>query len=564
MKMETLVQPKPGAQAEELELSELEKSLVAPFVTNLDRNVFALRNLPEVVKGALFSRYSRSPKGIRKILVDEFINAPEMGFHEIVGRRDSAGGEGEIVAIRKAEEFYDRVLVGYGDDSVAELGGAHLACENVSIIASKVLEDSRMGLSPLEKSTRYVYFDEKKDGGYKYFREPSLMQSQYDGLYEETCDHLFDTYAQLIPKMTGFVTERFPQAEGVSDRAYKSTVRAKVCDVLRGLLPASTLTNVGLYGNGRAFEYLLTKMYASGLQEMRSLAGEMHEELSKVVPSFVKRANDKYGMQQQEYWKKSHASVAALAGRVIKAQQNSFGRLNGVELAEAEGEEEELDKVCTAILFTHTAMPLPQIRKSMASLSRKQKEEVVLAYAGERQNRRNKPGRAFEHVHYTFDLVGNYGMFRDLHRHRVLTQERQALGTALGYDVPQEIVEAGFGREFGECTSAAEDAFKQISFHFPQQAQYVVPMAFRTRWYFHLNLREAFHLVELRTMPQGHRDYRQMCQQIYYQIKRVHPFFASLMKFVDLRDYPFLERLESEKKIDAKQAQVDKKYGGQQ
>ncbi len=543
----------------ELELTEQERTLVAPFVTNLDKNIFCLRNLPEVVKGALFSRYSRSPKGIRKILVDEFINAPEMGFTEIVGEK---GGADEMVAIRKAEEFYDRVLVGYGDDSVAELGGAHIACEDVSIIASKVLEDSRIGLSPLEKSTRYVYFDEKKNGRYRYLLEPKIMQSPFASLYVETCDYLFGTYAKLITPMTNFVTERFPQAEGVTDRAYKSTVRAKVCDVLRGLLPASTLTNVGLYGNGRAFEDLITKMYASGLGEISSIGGDMQEELSKVVPSFVKRANDKYGMQQQEYWRKNRQAIAGISKQLFRGQQNGFGgRMQGVELVEYETEEHALDRICRAILFSHAVMPMGNLGKAIAGLSRAEKEAVVKAYAGERQNRRNRPGRAFEHTFYTFDLVGNYGMFRDLHRHRVLTQERQTLGVGLGYDTPPEIIEAGFGKEFSDCMHAAQDAFQQISFHYPQEAQYIVPMAYRTRWYFKLNLREAFHLIELRTMQQGHRDYRQMCQQMYYQIKRVHPLFASLMKFVDLKEYPFLERLEAEKKIDLKTAQMQEKYG---
>ena len=542
-------------------LSGEEQKLIAPFVTNLEKRVFCLRNLPEVVKGALFSRYSRSTKSLRRILLDEFINVPEMGFKEIVGERADAGNE--IVAIKKAEEFYDRVLVGYGDDSVAELGGAHIACEDVSIVASKVLEDSRIGLSPLEKSTRYVYFDEKVGEKYKYFREPKIMESGLAALYQKTCDKLFDVYSKTVPPLTQYVCERFPQQEGVSDRAYKSTVRAKVCDVLRGLLPASTLTNVGIFGNGRAFEYLLAKMYASDLTEIKVLAASMHEELGKVIPSFVKRANDKYGLQQQEYWRASAESASSLAKQITRStpdfSNNHLAR--SVELVDCEPEESALEKICSAILHQYSQIGLTKIRQIISGMNEGERRELVRAYVGTRGNRRNKPGRAFETVQYTFDLVGNFGMYRDLHRHRILTQQRQAFGVSLGYDVPPELVEAGFGGEFDECMQQAREAFKQIHYELPLEAQYAVPLAYRIRWSVTLNLRAAFHLIELRSMPQGHRDYRKMVQQIYYEIKRMHPFLAEFMNFVDLRDYPFLERLESEKKIDKKIEEIEKKYG---
>src|SRR3989338_2309393 len=245
-----------------------EIKILSQFCTNMDKPVFALRNLPEVVKGALFSRYSRAPYSLRMTLLREFIQKPEMGFSEIVNFQIDRGAD-EIVAIKKAEEFYDRVLVGYGDDSVAELGGAHIACENVSNIASKVLEDSRIGISPLEKSTRYVYFDEKDGGKYRYYIGKDMLGSKHADIYIETCNGLFDSYAKLVEPTKKWLMEKFPRAEE-SERAYNSTIRAKACDILRGFLPASTLTNVGLFGNGRSFEYLITKMSAHELLEVRS------------------------------------------------------------------------------------------------------------------------------------------------------------------------------------------------------------------------------------------------------------------------------------------------------
>ncbi|MFH1056776.1 MAG: FAD-dependent thymidylate synthase, partial [Candidatus Micrarchaeota archaeon] len=343
------------------EFTPEERKAIEPFFTNLDKDVFALTNLPEVVKGALFSRYSRSDKSLRRVLLDEFILKPEMGFKEIVGFQVQSGTE-QTVAVQKAEEFYDRVLVGYGDDSVAELGGAHLACENVSNIASKVLEEPRIGLSPLEKSTRYVWFDKKNaKGEYKYYREPEIMASNFADSYVETCDFLFDTYAKLVEPVKKFVVERFPQEENVSERAYASAVKAKACDIIRGLLPASTLTNVGIFGNGRAFEYLLLKMNASDLQEMRLTAGEMQAELSKVIPSFVKRADDRHGQATQQYLKETLRAVEKTSGEVLSEETEPAKEVTLVDF-----DENALDNVVSAILYPSSHAPLEQIKRKIA------------------------------------------------------------------------------------------------------------------------------------------------------------------------------------------------------
>src|SRR5689334_8098599 len=293
------------------EFNAAESSLLERYFTNLDRPVFALRNLPEVVKGALFSRYSRTEKSLRKVLLDEFINEPDSGFDRLAGAppQGSSRSQGEasdfvgiadddMVAVRRAEEFYERVLVGYGDDSVAELAGAHVAVEQVSTLAAKALEDSRIGISPLEKSTRYVRFDRPGfDGRYLYRRGSELSHPEY----EPAADALFETYSALVEPVTDAIRSRFPQEEGETDRAWKSATRAKALDLLRGLLPAGTLTNLGLFGNGRSFEYLITKMAAHELPESRRLATDLHRELSLVIPAFVRRALDeKYGKPAAE------------------------------------------------------------------------------------------------------------------------------------------------------------------------------------------------------------------------------------------------------------------------
>ncbi|MEM2963689.1 MAG: FAD-dependent thymidylate synthase, partial [Candidatus Anstonellales archaeon] len=362
--------------------SEEEMELLSRYCTNIDGNIFALINLPQTVCGALFSRYSRSPKSLRRVLLEEFIQKPESEFKEIVG--DVNATDNQIIATKKAEEFYERVLVGYGDDSVAELGGAHIACENISNIATKFLQDSRIGISPLEKSTRYVYFDHKDENGqYGFYRDKKIMESRFADEYVQVCNNLFELYSSLIEPMSKYIMEKHPPPEGLSERAYASTVRAKVCDVLRGILPASTLTNVGLYGNGRAFEYLLTKAYSSPLGEIREIGAKMYEELRKVIPSFVKRATDKYGVAYQEYLKESANDTAKEVLSLLKRYEGKFGseaEKDDVVLVDYDRDAE--DKIITAIIFPHANSGLDRIMEKVKKLSPDEKRRIIEAYVG--------------------------------------------------------------------------------------------------------------------------------------------------------------------------------------
>lgn len=537
------------------EFTSEEASLLRPYVTNLDKSIFVLTNLPEVVKGALFSRYSRTTKSLRRVLLDEFMLSSELGVNEIFGGTKDHSTKQSTIQTKKAEEFYDRVLVGYGDDSVAELAGAHIAIEDVSILATKTLQDARLGLSPLEKSTRYVYFDNKtSEGNWRYYKDKEVMVSEFADEYVKTCDFAFETYAKLIPRISKFILEKEPRPEGVSERAYASTLRAKTCDILRGLLPAATLTNMGFFGDGRAYEYLITKLYSSELEEFRGVGKTMQEELSKVIPSFVKRANDKHGQSMQQYWKSNLDAVDAFACPI-----NEHSGEAGVFLVESETEDHSIEKLVKYILFSQMNSSISKINEKIGKMNREEKLQIINSYVGERQNRRQKPSRAFEHVNYTFEIVANYGAYRDLHRHRILTQQRQLLTPYLGYKMPKEIVEAGFESEFKEVMKKARETFESMYSKYPNQAQYVVPLAYNIRWYMNLNLREAYHLIELRSAMQGHIDYREIVQKMFGQIEKVHPNLAKGMKFVDMKEYA-LERLEAEKRIDKKMEELGEKY----
>jgi thymidylate synthase ThyX len=522
------------------EFNEVESSLLSRYFTNLDRPVFALRNLPEVVKGALFSRYSRTEKSLRRVLLDEFINEPDSGFDRLAG---TPPVDDDMVAVRRAEEFYERVLVGYGDDSVAELAGAHVAVEQTSTLAAKALEDSRIGISPLEKSTRYVRFDRLGlDGRYLYHRGPELAHPAY----EPAADALFDAYSQLVEPATLAIRERFPREAGETERAWKSTTRAKALDLLRGLLPAGALTNLGLFGNGRAFEYLITKMAAHELPECRRLAVDLHRELSLVIPAFVRRALDeKYGEPAAERMAQVRRRVAGLAARGPIA-----GVGPSVRLVEYDRDAER--KVVAAALFPHSDRPLEEQVGDPA--------QVLEAMLAGRANRRQRAPRALEHAQYEFEIVANFAAYRDLHRHRMLTQDRQHLGTALGYDMPAGLAELGMADRFVAAVEAAATAHRRLEADLGAAlGQYIVPLAFHVRWYFRANLREIYHLCELRTTPQGHPDYRWVAQEMFRRVEEVHPRLARYAGFVDMGPGDELERRQSERRLDEKLSALDRR-----
>ena len=552
------------------EFSAEEENRLRPFFTNLDRSTFGLK-LPQEVAGALFSRYSRSTKSLRRTFLDEFLGDPELGLKDLLGGNTAASDDS--AALKKARAFYDRVLVGYGDDSVAQLGGAHLACENISNVAAKLLEDARIGIAPLEKSTRYVRFDQKDAAGnYLFYREPKIMASRHRDDYLAVMNLLFETYSKQMEPMLECVARSLPieqvevrdpatgkaltYADAKKDErlrrwaetAYRATVRAHACDVLRSYLPAATLTNVGMFGVGQAFEYLISKFLSHPLTEAQELAAGMNGELSQLIPSFIKRA------QRNEYL----SATAAIARAAAKAAPEAPAAESGEPVVLADYDRNAEEKVIAAMLYPHGRHPLQQLTQIVARMSAEDRRKILQEFFDKRRHRRDKLVRAFENVYYTFDILGNLGLYRDLHRHRILTQERQDFTAVHGYDTPPEIEEAGFKSEFDECMKRAAELYDRVYADLPNEAQYVVPFAYKIRWYMKMNLREALHMCELRTMPQGHPDYRFICQEMWRKIREVHPSLAEAGKFIDWRKYR-LGRLQSEMRTEFKKSGMETK-----
>lgn len=518
------------------EFTDGQLKILEHYVTNTRSNIFALKNLPEVIKGALFSRYSRSSLGLRTLLLKEFVsNSDESAFSTIVGEEGQAEPENQAIAIKKAQNFYDRILDGYGDDSIGELGGAHLAIENVSMLAAKVLEDARIGGSPLEKSTRYIYFDQKVKGEYLFFREPVLMTSAYRDLYVNTCNMLFETYSRLVHPMTAMIEERTPRDPNISNVAYAAALRAKVLDCLRGLLPAGTLTNMGIYGNGRFFDMLINKLHCHNLVEMQDIGKKSHEELSKVIPSFVRRSQISHKSYQ------GYATFAETMQNELRMAANQYN--NSIQRSKEPGvrlinqDSDAVYKIAAALLFQFGNHSLNDLYRYCKQLSDEELARILDAGANARENRRQKSPRALEHANFTFEIVADFGVYRDLHRHRMLTQERQLLGCDYGYYVPPEILGTAFETEYYEALEKAKQAFDVIASELPEEAQYVVPMAFNVRWYFQANLRALQWLCELRSSPAGHPSYRYVAQEMAKQVSKNFPAFERFFKFVDYEGY---------------------------
>jgi len=520
--------------------------ILSHFVTNTEGNIFVLRNLPEVIKGALFSRYSRSSLGLRSLLMKDFILNEETAFSAIAGSREHEEEEDQMVAIQKAQNFYDRILDGYGDDSIGELGGAHLALENISMIAAKALEEARIGGSPLEKSTRYIYFDQKVDGEYLFYKEPILMTSAFRDVYLNVCNFLFDTYSNLIPRVADLMEKRFPKEHDVSRVAYSAALRAKVLDALRGLLPSSALTNMGLYGNGRFYETLLQKLSCHNLAELQEIGKKSFQELSKDIPSFVRRADpgNKHCKSFSEFFEQMQTELKSLAAYYTPSLEKM--EESGVRLLYSDPDSPA--KVAAALLFSSSRASLQELQEHCRGLSDEEIGRILDAASNYRENRRHKSPRALEQAQFTFEIVADFGVFRDLQRHRLLSQERQLLTCDLGYFIPAEIKETPMEKEYRIAMDEAKEIYASIAAEFPEEAQYVVPMAYNIHWYFHINLRALQWLSELRSQPAGHASYRYIVQEMAKQAIRAHPQFERFFKFVDFDGYE-LGRLGQEVRI---------------
>ncbi|HEX6212415.1 MAG TPA: FAD-dependent thymidylate synthase, partial [Methylomirabilota bacterium] len=471
-----------------------ERAALAPYFTNVDRPVFALVNLPEVVKGALFARYSRSPKSLRRLFLDEFLPGGE------------PAGPAPSLDTARAERLYERVFLEYGDDSVAQLGGVHLACEGASNILTKVLEWGRL-MAYLEQSTRYIPYDDRPGGRYRY-HVPDELSGSLRERYVLTLDRAFDVYRDWLPRLRAFYETRYPRGPAESDNVYRTTIRAKALDTLRGLLPAATTSNVGIYGTGQGYEQLLLRMRAHPLAEVQAYADLMLGELRTVIPAFLRRVDQPdRGGAWSAYLADTRTATRAVADEVLASPAATAlaAPETGDEVTLTDFDPDGEVKVVAAALYAASERSDAALLAVARALTLAQRADVLRAYVGTRKNRRHRPGRAFERTAYRFDVLADYGAFRDLQRHRLLTLEWQRLGPRHGWLMPEAVAEAGGAEAWAQVMDASAELHDAIAAAgLPEVASYAVAMAYRVRFYLDLNAREAMHVIELRTAPQGH------------------------------------------------------------
>jgi thymidylate synthase ThyX len=503
-----------------------EQRLLEPHFTNLDRPVFCIVDLPEVVKGALFARYSRYGGTLRRLYLDEF-----------AGETPSAGPV--KAETDRAERLYERVFLEYGDDSVAQLGGAHLAVEWASNVLTKILQRGRLA-AYLEQSTRYIAYDARLPGGrYRYYRDERLGPS-----YDEAMERIFDLYSAGLGQLRAWCAEAYPRAEE-PQAVWERSIRAKALDAMRGLLPAASLSHVGIFASGQAYEQLVMRLLASPLPEAREVGGMALAELRKVIPAFVKRVDmPDRGGAWIEYLQGLRARASEAAARFGLDDGRESEAAPAVRLLRAEGSEEDLVAAC---LFEVSDLPEDQLRAAVAGLDADQRARLVAELAGQRANRRHKPGRGFEALRYRFEIVSDYGAFRDLQRHRMLTCQWQPLGCGLGAAVPEEVEAAGYGEAYREGLDRSHAEYDRLcrSGLF-EEAPYAVSLAYRIRYVLDLNAREAMHLIELRSGREGHPSYRAVALEMLEAVAQVHPTVAAAMTHVDRETEARLERLQGE------------------
>jgi thymidylate synthase ThyX len=518
------------------DLTPKERERIAPYVTDTVGPVFALTNLPEVVKGALFARYSRSPKSLRRLLLDEFM--PD---------DPSSVGEGGDTGTARAEALYDRVLAEYGDDSVAQLGGAHVAVEGASNILTKILEWGRLA-SYLEQSTRYIRLDDKPAGRHRYHRpDRVLAHPQLGPRYVETLDAAFDVYSALIPRLIDHVGELVPDDPDTPAPARERAVRARALDALRGLLPAATEANVGIFASGQAYESLLIRLRAHPLAEARACGDAMLRELRKVIPAFLTRVDrEDRGERRGRYALASQQAAAELVAEFVgEASELPDGPTVRLIDFDPDGEA----RVVAHALWPSSGRSLAEVRGAVDALGPAELMDVFHAYEGARADRRELPGRALEATTYTFEIVCDYGAYRDLQRHRLLSLQAQPLTPNLGYDVPGEVVDAGCEGEYRTVQETCADLYRRLLPDFPDEAPYAVTLARRIRFTMTMNAREAMHLIELRSQPQGHESYRRVALEMHRLIGEDagHRLISAMMRFVD-RSSPTAGRLAAERR----------------
>ena len=489
---------------------------ISRFFTNMDSSVYALKNLPEEVVAYLFARYSRSRLSLRDDLRN-MIDAEDMGA--LIGTGTSDDPAQAFTQLQdRARTFAEKYVLGYGHASVAEHGCVHLALEDISIIASKLVEDARLA-SYTEKSTRYVAFDPSK----VYYPPNVMADARLAEEYRGTVRALLDAYVGWTEDIVAQIKVRTPRTEKQTERGHDAASRATAFDLLRYLLPTATHTNIGLTLNARSLENLITKLLSQPLEEGRELGARLKEEAQHIVPTLLKYA------ERNAYREETSEAIAALASEVLPLFPPNRGTgASCVSLIFSDPDAE--DKLVAAILYGSVQMPMNALLSHVRSMDFETKERVIDEYL-KRRGKHDAPGRALERITCTVEMTMDYGAYRDIQRHRMATQTTQPLNPAMGWEMPPDIERFGYAAPYTELMARAAATYEHLfEAGFVHEAAYALPLATRVRALFTWNLREVTHFVELRSARQGHPSYRKVAQDVYHAVAAAHPLIACYIR----------------------------------
>lgn len=533
--------PKDGADTEYVKkdkngtykITAAGQAYLADAVTSVDGDVYAFTDkLSPVTIAAAMARLSRRGDDMRVTILDEF-----------AGKLD------------KDAQLLHRVITAYGDDSVQQLGGIHVVVENATNLLTKKLEWGRLA-AYLEQSTRYIYFDQKDaQGRYRYYT-PDYFNKQLRHEYTKTLDQVFDIYSDMVRQLTDYVRTNSSTPEAERDIPWKGATKAQACDAVRGLLPVATKSTVGIFASGQAIESLIMRLLSDELPEAQAVGQDMLEQCRQVIPTFLERADKPArGGAMIAYRANTAEAVRQLAEEHLP-DNHAPGIPDEVSLIDFWPRNELL--LVPDMLYEHSDLSLEQLQSEVNAWPYEQKVEVLKAYMGERLNRRHRPGRALEKAHYSWDLVCDYGIFRDLQRHRMVDDMNwQQLTPRYGYEIPRLVEEAGLAEQYEQCFDLSLMLHSRLlEAGYPLEAQYATLLGHKMRWKVTYNAREAFHLHELRTSPQGHPGYRKLVLQMHEKLAEVHPLLADAMKFVNTDEDPELTRLAAERYSQFKLSQL--------
>lgn len=494
-----------------------------PRVTDTEGPLYFFTDqISPITVGVAAARLSRSPGDLRGIILEEFYGKKE-----------------------NRDEFTDRVVTEYGDESVMQLSPLQFVTEGVSNLMTKVIERSRL-MGYLEQSTRYIYFDQEVDGKWKYYT-PTNLDGELREQYELAMNHIFELYSEIVRGLTEYVRLQHPLTDKSKRQAWMASTRAQACDAARLVLPVATCSSVMVTANAQTVQNLYIHLKSLGYAEADEVAEGLLREARKLdgMKPFLRRTDAKHrGGALSRYKRANRVAMRA------EAQLYNAGRpVQNVEVKLIDWGPRHEHSLVPRLLFEQSGESLEVlVQQTGRRFSPERCREIIEEYCGERFNRRAKPGRATEKAWFEWEIVGDYGTFRDLQRHRMLSGiEWQELTTRHGFDVPDLVVEAGFEDQFLRCFDLSVGLHAMlIDSGYSTEAQYATLLGHRMRYTFTANLRELFHLLELRTQPAGHPGYRSICQEMYRLLSGVYPTFAGQMIFINADEDPELTRMDAE------------------